>query len=63
MKSAIKNAKAKQYMSNKAFNELELSLNQALTHAYNERGDYKASEKNSIVYCPLSSTKKRISNK
>ena len=41
MKSAKKKIKAKRYMSDRAFNELELSLNQALAHARGERGDYK----------------------
>lgn len=38
MKSVIKNAKAKRYMNDEAFNELELSLNQALTYARSEQG-------------------------
>jgi putative transcriptional regulator len=41
MKAASKTAKSKQHMSDEAFGELELSLNQALTHARGEPGDYK----------------------
>ena len=41
MKPATRKTKSKQHMSDEAFNELELSLNQALTHARGEQGDYK----------------------
>ena len=41
MKRATNSAKRKQYMSDESFSELELSLNQALTHARGEQGDYK----------------------
>jgi putative transcriptional regulator len=41
MKSPPKKARANQYMSDEAFGELELSLNQALAHARGKQSNYK----------------------
>jgi putative transcriptional regulator len=41
MKASSKKARAKQYMRDEAFGELELSLNQALAHARGKQGNYK----------------------
>lgn len=41
MKRVTSRAKSNRYLSNESFDELELSLNQALAHARGEQGDYK----------------------
>ena len=41
MKRATSRAKSKRYMSDESFDELELSLNQALAHARGEQRGYK----------------------